>query len=64
MDIIGLQNAIATFILGLFVWGGISRIARDSKATEEDDKMSCMTVIGISFIGAIITLLVYQCEKN
>jgi len=63
MDTIGLQNAIAAFIIGLFVWGGISRIARDPNATKEDDKMSCMMVIGISFIGAFITLLVYQCEK-
>ena len=55
MNTIGLQYAVATFILGLFVWGGIARIARDSKATKEDDKMSCLMVIVVSIISAIIS---------
>ena len=58
MNTIGFQYAIATFILGLIAWGIIFRIARDNKATKEDDKMGCMLVIGISFIGALVTLLI------
>ena len=63
MNTIGFQYAIATFILGLIAWGIIFRIARDNKATKEDDKMSCMLVIGISFIGALVTLLICYFEN-
>jgi len=48
MNTIGFQYAIATFILGLIAWGIIFRIARDNKATKEDDKMSCMLVTEVS----------------
>jgi hypothetical protein len=58
MNTIGLQYAVATFIIGLFVWGGIARIARDSKATKEDDKMSCLMVIVVSIISAIISYFI------
>jgi len=63
MNIIGFQKAIAAFILGIIAWGIIFRIGRDNKATEEDDKMSCMVVIGISFIGALVTLLICYFEN-